>query len=293
MYVVLTFFFTQHMYSQDDQKETAINYTIAYSSKEAGNGDIYVTNEEGTSKIKITDHPENDGYAAWSPDGKHIAAYAYHDGRKTWSIHTMNNNGTNRKRLTHAKNKWDSAPAWSPDGEKIVFGRAYNDTDGVWQEEIWIMNSDGSNQTQIKSLNGGGACFTPDGRIVFHSKTNTSEICISNIDGSNITKLTNNTTEDWHPEVSLDGEHIVFMSNRDGNHEIYTMHIDGSNQKRLTYNNTRDSTPTWSPDGSQIMYTSQDKEGKSHIYIMNSNGSSVKKFISNAGGQAWLKIYKQ
>ena len=125
------------------------SYTIAYSSKESDKAEIYLTNIEGKSKIKITNGPDGGGYPAWSPDGKHLALYAYHDGGKTWSIHTMNIDGTNRKRLTHTENKWDSSPAWSPDGAKIVFGRGYKDAEEIWQEEIWIMNSDGSGQTQI------------------------------------------------------------------------------------------------------------------------------------------------
>jgi len=270
-------------------KSTA--YTIAYSSKESGDVDIYLTNIEGVSKAKITNHPGNDGYAAWSPDGKRIACYAYHDGRKTWSIHTMNADGTNRKRLTHVKNKWDSSPAWSPDGRKIAFSRAYRNTEGVWTEEIWIMNSDGSEQTQIKPLNGGGPYFTKSGRIVFHSKTNSSEICIADVDGSNLTKLTNNNAEDWHPEVSSDGKQIAFMSDRDGNREIYVMNIDGSNQKRLTTDNFEHWHPSWSPDGSKIIFSSFENK-KRHIYVMNKDGSSMKKIISNASGASWLKKYK-
>lgn len=287
--LVSIFLLSQVVLSQNNEESNSTHYEIAYSSKESGNGEIYLTNTTATSKIKITNYPGNDGYAAWSPDGKRIASYAYHDGRKTWSIHTMNRDGSNRKRITHAKNKWDSSPAWSSDGKKIAFSRSYKNEEGVWTEEIWIMNSDGSDQKQLKSLNGGGPHFTQDGRIVFHSQTNTSEICIANIDGSNMIKLTDNDTEDWHPEVSPNGKQIAFMSDRDGNHEIYIMNIDGSNQKRLTYNEVRDSTPTWSPDGSQIMYTTHDKDWNTYIYLMNTDGSSVTKFLDNAGGQAWLK----
>lgn len=267
------------------KKSTSVDYVIAYSAKEAGNVDIYLTDTKGKSKIKVTTHESRDGYAAWSPDGKRIACYAYHDGRKTWSIHTMNADGTNRKRLTHTKNRWDNSPTWSPDGKKIAFARAYKNTEGVWTEEIWLMNADGSEQTQIKSLNGGGPYFTQDGKIVFHSKSNTSEICIANMDGSNLTKLTNNNAEDWHPEVSPDGKQIAFMSNRDGKKEIYVMNIDGSNQKRLTSNEGDKWYPSWSPDGSKIIFASE-----GHVYMMNKDGSSIKKIIENGSQPVWLKI---
>ena len=34
------------------------------------NGEIFLTDSEVKPKIKITRHPENDGYPAWSSDGK-------------------------------------------------------------------------------------------------------------------------------------------------------------------------------------------------------------------------------
>ncbi|WP_082994857.1 TolB family protein [Aquimarina megaterium] len=263
--------------------------TIGYTSLSSGIIEIYQKNTEGKSNIKSTN--EKGGYLAWSPDGKRIAFYAKYDDKKTWSIHTMNSDGTNRKRLTHEKNKWDNSPTWSPDGRKIVFSREYKDSKKNWQQEIWIMNSDGSELSQIKSLKGGGPHFTPDGRIVFHSefKDKKSEISIADIDGNNIIILTNNEAEEWHPEVSPDGKQIAFMSDRDGNYEIYVMNIDGSNQKRLTNNDVGDWYPSWSPDGSQLIFSSL-RDGEKSIYMMNKDGSSVRKIISNASSPAWLKI---
>ena len=162
------------------------SYPIAYSSSESGDREIYLTNDKGENKIKITDNPGADGYPDWSPDGKQIVFYAKYDNGKTWSMHTMNKDGTNRKRLTHEKNKWDSSPTWSPDGKKIAFAREYADSEGNWQEEVWIMNADGSEQTQLKTISGRAPCFMKDGRILFHSQSDTGQICIANRDGRNI-----------------------------------------------------------------------------------------------------------
>ncbi|MFP2994790.1 serine hydrolase [Spongiivirga sp. MCCC 1A20706] len=279
-------------YCQNGQLSESTSSTIAYSSTESGTIEIHQINANGKSTIKSTN--EKGGYLAWSPDGKHFAFYYKYDDKKTWSIHTMNRDGTNRKRLTHEKNKWDNSPTWSPDGKKIVFSRAYKDTDKNWKKELWIMNSDGSQQTQLKSLNGGGPYFTPEGKIVFHSefKDKKNEISISDIDGKNIIHLTDNEAEDWHPEVSPDGKQIAFMSDRDGNHEIYVMNIDGSNQKRLTNNDFDDWYPSWSPDGSQLIFSST-RNGEKSIYIMNIDGGEVRKLIPNATSPAWLKIKTQ
>lgn len=288
--LILTFLPIIFAYGQKSEVSKSTSYAIGYTSLETGNIEIYSGDIEGKSTSKSTN--ENGGYVAWSLDGKRIAFYSKYDEKKTWSIHTMNSDGTDRKRLTYVKNKWDNAPDWSPDGTKIVFARAYKDSESVWQHEIWIMNSDGSEQTQIKDLKGSNPYFTPDGRIVFSQEfeDKSNAISIADVDGNNIIRLTNNKgAQEWHPDVSHDGKQIAFMSDRDGNFEIYVMDIDGSNQKRLTYNDVRDSMPSWSPDGSQLIFHSKNGENR-NVYMMNRDGSSVKKIITNGGQAAWLKI---
>jgi Tol biopolymer transport system component len=73
------------------------------------------------------------------------------------------------------------------------------------------------------------------------------EIYVMNSDGTNPTKLTNNIDVDEFPSWSSDGTKIAFTSTRDGNSEIYVMNAhDGSNQTRLTNNIDVDEFPDWS-----------------------------------------------
>ena len=70
---------------------------------------------------------------------------------------------------------------------------------------------------------------------------------IMNVDGSGVSRLTDNSANDEHPDWSPDGRRIAFISDRDGDYEIYVMNADGSDVIQLTDNSTDDVLPSWSP----------------------------------------------
>ncbi len=124
---------------------------------------------------------------------------------------------------------------------------------------------------------------TQNGRIAFVSRRDGNyEIYVMNADGSNPTRLTNNTTDDDSPMFSPDGTKIVFTSQRDGNAEIYVMNANGTNQIRLTNNSAYDTSPAFSPDGLKIAFES-DRTAFAQIYTMNAaDGTNQTRITPNS-----------
>ena len=94
-------------------------------------------------------------------------------------------------------------------------------------------------------------------KIVFTSSRadgNAQDIYIMDINGHNQVNLTDHHADDMEPVWSPTGEHILFVSDREGVPDLYLMEPDGSNVRRIFKQKTFRETPIWSPDGEQIVY---------------------------------------
>jgi len=78
------------------------------------------------------------------------------------------------------------------------------------------------------------------------------EIYAMNADGSDQSNLTHNPATDSFPAWLPDGSKIAFVSDRAGDYQIYVMNADGSGLTQFTDGSQCASFPAWSPDGHTI-----------------------------------------
>ncbi|MCD4736280.1 MAG: T9SS type A sorting domain-containing protein, partial [Bacteroidales bacterium] len=236
---------------------------------------IYTINSDGSDNQMLMSADIGLNHHNWSPDGSKMACVGYAD-ENTWSIYTFDTNGTNLSRLTTTDDVWDSEPSWSPDGSKIAFSRIYPDQNNL--SEIWIMDMDGNNQ-YYSGIEGFAQKWSIDGnQFIYQSSiVGSSDIFISNIDGTDLQQITFTSESEGVPEWSHDGNRIAFVRFiycQTDTYEIFVMNSDGSDEIQLTNNNYLDHYPRWSPDDSRLAFiTDQLGEMQFDVYIMNADGT--------------------
>ena len=117
---------------------------ILFQSDRDGDEELYVMNVDGSGVTRLTNSPGRDegDRAGWSPDGTRIVFSSDRDAGQL-HVFAMQADGNGVTQLTSG-NFVDDDPVWSPDGAHIAF---HSTRDG--DEEIFIMNADGTEQTQV------------------------------------------------------------------------------------------------------------------------------------------------
>ena len=82
-----------------------------------------------------------------------------------------------------------------------------------------------------------------------------NEIFLMEADGTNEIRLTRNRTEDAYPNLTSDGERIVFSRWIDGQYDLFIMEIATGQKWRFTRSSADEVIAAWSPDDRWLVFT--------------------------------------
>jgi len=123
--------------------------------------------------------------------------------------------------------------------------------------------------------------FSPNGELiaVAAAKQDFADIYLIKLDGTIVKRIISGGMN-TDPEFSPTGEHLIFVSNRDGDEELYLFDMNELTTEKLTDNTTEDFSPSFSPDGQEIVFLSYRDDGW-EIYKMNLTDKKISRLTRN------------
>jgi Tol biopolymer transport system component len=150
-----------------------------------------------------------------SPDGN---IFLYVSGKYIWSLDLVTKTRTQFIQGTD--------PKWTPDGKRIMYRKISREIDTYVSTSIWMMNADGTEQTEIIAGNDeftySGARVSPDGKKILYLQK----------------------------KITIKSGRVTF-----GNNDIWICNIDGTDREQITTHPLSDQEATWA-DNSTIIFTS-------------------------------------
>jgi TolB protein len=239
--------------------------SIAYTVRENGQDDIWVMGVGDRVPLRLTNSPEDERDAAWSPDGRRLAYASRQDGN--WDIYVYDMQTGETTRMTYDLS-FQGAPRWSPDGEWLVY-ESYQGNN----LDIYVMRRDGSSEQRLTEHPEPdfSPAWSPDGRrVAFVSwRDGNQDIYLFSLDDPRdaaVVNLTNTPQrhEDY-PAWSPDGSLIAYSAVDGGVEKVFVKSADDPDAVAQVLGRGR--APTWSPDGSSLIVAVDSIDGTQLVAI--------------------------
>jgi Tol biopolymer transport system component/DNA-binding winged helix-turn-helix (wHTH) protein len=233
-----------------------------------------------------------DYYPTFSPDGTMLAFYSNYrrGGGGQLSVVTL----TSKMQVAGAlrplaPTRW-TRPAWTPDGKELIFCQ----TSQEGPEGIRIASLSGAARPRLLwpaecEYEAAVTSFPGGMRIVYKAPIRDRDLVRTGLAApyrGETAVLISTTKDEYNPQVSPDGKHIAFLSDKSGTRDIWICNADGGNQQKLTAAGKAISHPAWSPDGRRIAY--QGDSQQTEIFVVEVDGGSTRQLTSHGGMRpAW------
>jgi Tol biopolymer transport system component/DNA-binding winged helix-turn-helix (wHTH) protein len=238
------------------------------------------------------------GGLAWSPDGRSLVLADHLGAEPSSSIYRIDVDTRRAHALTSPPSGWegDLSPVFSPDGQKIAFLRA---SENSVLDVYWIPAAGGQpHQVTHDGKMIDGIAWSSDSRSIIFSSNRAGEYGLYKIPlvGGTPERMPVGTEGATQPAIPRDGKNLAFVQSSAifGILEVSAARDETSAVKdsMIVSSTAQDSAPSISPDGSQLAFQSW-RSGTQQIWLSSINGQTLRQLtpaagdLSGSGSPSW------
>jgi serine/threonine protein kinase len=248
---------TSNQFPDDSPTLSPDGRFLAYASARNDGWELYVLDLATLTETQITNLPDKVRFPSWSPaPGDDRIIFERRSGTGLGiAIWMVRADGSDLQSVIDSGA--NSRPSWSPDGQRVIFGRALSDNtrDGriTSSDFLDVFIYDFQTRLEQNLTNTPGAddhnmAWSPDGQWIAYASVSSdtngdgfvnlddrSDLYVMRSDGSNATNITNGRFSAFSPSWSADSQEIAFVYNLSpGWNEIWVIDREGRNSRRIT-----------------------------------------------------------
>lgn len=199
-------------------------------------GDLWSVDRNGGEARRLTTHPGDENFPAFSPDGSQLAFSRNIGGNL--DVYVMPAAGGEARRVTFHPRQ-DRVAGWTPDGKSVLLLSIRSAI-----PRLYKIQPDGSLPEELPIPEAEDGCYSPDGKRFAYSPNsaisdwryyrggNNGRIFIANSADWAVEKLSAGTHNDEFPMWV--GDRIYFISDRDGVYNLFYHDLKTKQARRLT-----------------------------------------------------------
>jgi len=272
--------------------------------------------------VQLTFGGEN-AEAYWSFDGQSLILQSTRDGRECDQQYVMRPDGGGVRMVSTGEGRV-TCGYFFPGGDRIIYAsthaleKACPEKPDMRQGYVWALydyqlytaRPDGSDLRALAPFPGAynaEATVSKDGGIVFTStRDGDIDLYKMRLDGSGLTRLTDEPGYDGGAFFSADGKRIVYRASRPATPEaladyrgllarklvrptrleIMVMEADGSSKRQVTSLGAGSFAPFFLPDGKRIIFSSNSGDPKARnfdLFLVNDDGTGLERVTRYEG----------
>jgi tricorn protease len=236
-------------------------------------GDIWIVERAGGEARRLANHPGEENFPVFSPDGSQLAFSRQVGGN--WDVYVMPAAGGEARRVTYDP-RGEFVNGWTPDGKSILFSSNPNlvpqlqliQTDGVMPRLLPFPKA------LLGSISPDGAriAYTPMGGVSdwrFYRGGSRGQIWLANITDGAVEKLPQGNYNDDQPMWV--GDKLYFISDRTSAYNLFVYDLRSKQTKQLT--SYEQHGIRWTAAGGGVVAFVRD--GRIHLYDPGSNQTKI------------------